>query len=49
MVDTVSIPAAATNDDWEVAVDTSESDKRLEQQDKSRATNQVNTDDFRDR
>jgi len=30
------------NDDWEVAVDTGEFDKRLEQQEKARAANQVN-------
>jgi hypothetical protein len=31
------------NDDWEVAVDTGEFDKRLEQQEKARAANQVNS------
>jgi hypothetical protein len=30
------------NDDWEVAVDTGEFDKRLEQQEKDRALTQVN-------
>ena len=48
MVDTVSTPATAastTNDDWQVAVEKGES----EQHDKSRATNQVSTDDCRDR
>jgi hypothetical protein len=29
------------NDDWEVAVDTGEFDKRLEQQEKARAANKV--------
>ena len=33
---------ANDNDDWEVAVDTGEFDKRLEQQEKARAANQVN-------
>ncbi|CAF5007525.1 unnamed protein product, partial [Rotaria socialis] len=49
MVDTVLAAAATTtttttttttgndNDDWEVAVDTGEFDKRLEQQEKARA------------
>ncbi|CAF3070377.1 unnamed protein product [Rotaria socialis] len=51
MVDTVLAAAATTttttttttgndNDDWEVAVDTGEFDKRLEQQEKARAANQ---------
>jgi hypothetical protein len=34
--------AGNINDDWEVAVDTGEFDKRLELQEKARATNQVN-------
>ncbi len=32
---------ANENDDWEVAVDTGEFDKRLEQQEKDRAATQV--------
>jgi hypothetical protein len=43
MADTV--PTTTTmgndNDDWEVAVDTGEFDKRLEQQERARAANQV--------
>lgn len=37
------LPASTTNDndDWEVAVDTGEFDKRHEQQEKARAANQV--------
>lgn len=48
MVDTVSTTTTAPttmgndNDDWEVAVDTGEFDKRLEQQEKARAATQVN-------
>ena len=46
MVDTVTTTTTAAtmgndNDDWEVAVDTGEFDKRLEQQEKTRASNQV--------
>ncbi|UJR37856.1 hypothetical protein I4U23_030546 [Adineta vaga] len=46
MVDTVTTTKTARttmgndNDDWEVAVDTGEFDKRLEQQEKTRASNQ---------
>ncbi|CAF4422002.1 unnamed protein product, partial [Rotaria magnacalcarata] len=48
MVDTVLGTTTTTtttttgndNDDWEVAVDTGEFDKRLEQQEKARAANQ---------
>lgn len=39
MVDTVKM--TNENDDWEVAVDTGEFDKRLEQQEKDRAAIQV--------
>lgn len=45
---TNSVPTTTTttmgndNDDWEVAVDTGEFDKRHEQQEKARAANQVN-------
>jgi hypothetical protein len=42
MVDTVITTMGNDNDDWEVAVDTGEFDKRLEQQEKARAANQVN-------
>jgi len=42
MVDTVKTTMANENDDWEVAVDTGEFDKRLEQQEKDRAATQVN-------
>jgi len=51
MVDTVKTTIANENDDWEVAVDTGEFDKRLEQQEKDRAATQesisstVNDDD----
>jgi hypothetical protein len=41
MVDTVITTMGNDNDDWEVAVDTGEFDKRLEQQEKARAANQV--------
>jgi hypothetical protein len=41
MVDTVKIPMTNENDDWEVAVDTGEFDKRLQQQEKDRAATQV--------
>ncbi len=41
MVDTVKTTIANENDDWEVAVDTGEFDKRLEQQEKDRAATQV--------
>ncbi len=41
MVDTVKTTMANENDDWEVAVDTGEFDKRLEQQEKDRAATQV--------
>lgn len=44
MVDTVTTPLGNLNDDWEVAVDTGEFDKRLEQQVKTaRAMQQVKT------
>ncbi|CAF3525813.1 unnamed protein product [Rotaria sp. Silwood1] len=50
MVDTVTTTTTTTtttmgndNDDWEVAVDTGEFDKRLEQQEKARAANQEPT------
>jgi hypothetical protein len=43
MVDAVTTTTMGNdNDDWEVAVDTGEFDKRLEQQEKARAANQVN-------
>ena len=42
MVDTVTTSTMGNdNDDWEVAVDTGEFDKRLEQQEKDRAAKQV--------
>ncbi|CAF4443976.1 unnamed protein product [Adineta steineri] len=45
MVDRITTSSSTTmgndNDDWEVAVDTGEFDKRLEQQEKARAANQV--------
>ncbi|CAF2544863.1 unnamed protein product [Rotaria sp. Silwood2] len=44
MVDTVTTTTTTMgndNDDWEVAVDTGEFDKRLEQQEKARAANQL--------
>ena len=43
MVDRVTTAATMGNDsdDWEVAVDTGEFDKRLEQHEKTRASNQV--------
>ncbi|CAF3544289.1 unnamed protein product [Rotaria sordida] len=45
MVDTVTTTTTmgTDNDDWEVAVDTGEFDKRLEQQEKARAANQEPT------
>ena len=43
MMDTVTTTAIGTdNDGWEVAFDTGEFDKRLEQQEKDRVANQVN-------
>jgi hypothetical protein len=42
MANTVPTTMGNDNDDWEVAVDTGEFDKRLEQQEKARAANQVN-------
>ncbi|CAF0946582.1 unnamed protein product [Rotaria sordida] len=53
MVDTVTTTMGNDNDDWEVAVDTGEFDKRLEQQEQDRAAKQesissiVNNDDNR--
>jgi hypothetical protein len=45
MVDTVTTPMGNLNDDWEVAVDTGEFDKQLEQQVKTaRVTQQVKPD-----
>ena len=42
MVDTVTTTTIGNdNDDWEVAIDTGEFDKRLEQQEKDRANKQV--------
>ncbi len=41
MTDTAPTAMGNDNDDWEVAVDTGEFDKRLEQQEKARAANQV--------
>jgi hypothetical protein len=41
MVDTVTPIMGNDSDDWEVAVDTGEFDKQLEQQEKARAANQV--------
>jgi hypothetical protein len=42
MVDTITVIAMGNDhDDWEVAVDTGEFDKRLEQQEKDRAATQV--------
>jgi hypothetical protein len=44
MVDTITTTVIAMgndHDDWEVAVDTGEFDKRLEQQEKDRAATQV--------
>ncbi|CAF2511269.1 unnamed protein product [Rotaria sp. Silwood2] len=43
MVDTVTTTMGNDNDDWEVAVDTGEFDKRLEQQEQDRATKQEST------
>ncbi len=46
MNDTVATTTTTTgndNDDWEVAVDTGEFDKRHEQQEKARVANQVNS------
>jgi hypothetical protein len=45
MVDTVTATTTMgnDNDDWEVAVDTGEFDKRHEQQEKARVANQVNS------
>ena len=40
MTDTPTTTMGNDNDDWEVAVDTGEFDKRLEQQEKARAANQ---------
>jgi hypothetical protein len=43
MTDTVATTTMGNdNDDWEVAVDSGEFDKRHEQQEKARAANQVN-------
>ncbi|CAF1248289.1 unnamed protein product [Rotaria sp. Silwood1] len=53
MVDTVTTTMGNDNDDWEVAVDTGEFDKRLEQQEQDRAVKQesisstINNDDNR--
>ncbi|CAF5195515.1 unnamed protein product, partial [Rotaria magnacalcarata] len=41
MVDTVITTMGNDNDDWEVAVDTGEFDKRLEEQEQDRAAKQV--------
>ena len=41
MADLVATTTTNDNDDWEVAVDTGEFDKRHEQQEKARAANQV--------
>ncbi|CAF3457800.1 unnamed protein product [Rotaria sp. Silwood1] len=41
MVDTVTTTMGNDNDDWEVAVDTGEFDKRLEQQEQDRAVKQA--------
>jgi hypothetical protein len=44
MVDTLALTTTTMgndNDDWEVAVDTGEFDKRLEQQEKDRTVTQV--------
>ena len=41
-MESASMTATGTdNDDWEVAVDTGEFDKRLEQQEKARTADQV--------
>lgn len=41
MVDTVKTTMGNDNDDWEVAVDTGEFDKRLEQHEQDRTDKQV--------
>ena len=44
MVDTVTAaPMANASDEWEVAADSGEFDKRIERQDKARTPDQVNS------